>query len=342
MTQKFGDKFLILAIISLFIFSIGFVQHRVPNVKMNEPQQHGLSVTNDDLTGIRIALYESYSSFTDPRVRESRTALFNMLTWMNASVEIINRTDIELGALWAFEILVIPEGLGPFIESNLRASGREAIRQWVKAGGSYVGVRGSSSIAVTEGYFEGKHETFDLGLINGTSIGMPEYGYIEVSKLLINRACTGPNLSDMPDEVHALFRTGRYFVPNPGQEIICIANYSYNNQPAMIASHFGLGNVFISSPHFEYEENSDRDGTDYMDDYNDNDSEWPLVMEIIKWQIEDSPIVVNTTTWGISTTISTSPNESLSIPLGMVLVGTSVGVLFVVYAGVVLIRKNRV
>ncbi|MBD3405643.1 MAG: hypothetical protein GF411_05875 [Candidatus Lokiarchaeota archaeon] len=281
---------------------------------------------NTDLSGIRVALYESYYSSLDSRVEESRTALYNMLSWMNATVEIINRTDIELGALWAFEVFVIPEGLGPNIESNLGTDGLEAIRAWVKAGGSYIGVRGSSSIAVTDGNFEGRHESFRLGLINGTSVGMPDLGYIVVTPLEINQECTGPDLSTMPSQLNVLFRTGRYFEPDPGQEVICIANYSYNNKPAMIASNYGEGNVFISSPQFEYEENNDLDGTTYMDRYSDEDSEWPLIMNIIQWQVDSSPTVMNTTTWGLTTTTNATVIEPLTFPTELVLTGTAIGI----------------
>jgi glutamine amidotransferase-like uncharacterized protein len=256
------------------------------------------SQSQEDLSNVSVAVYESYYSSTDSRVRESRTALISMFTWMNATVTVINRTDILDGALFAFELLVIPEGLGPRIETNLGEEAEQNIRDWIALGGSYIGVRGSSAMAVTDGIFEGREETFDLGLVNGTSIGMPELGYTVITEVEVNRECTGPDLSNMQEYMSVLFRTGRYFLPDEGQDLIYIANYTSNNMPAMVAARYGEGTVFLSSPHFEYEENGDRDGTDYMDRYDDPDSEWPFMLRISQWLLDDSPTVQNATTWG--------------------------------------------
>ncbi|UCE10190.1 MAG: hypothetical protein JSW61_14660 [Candidatus Thorarchaeota archaeon] len=285
-----------------------------------------LSQSQNDLSNLSVAIYESYYSSTDARVRESRTALISMFNWMNATVTVINRTHILDGALFAFELLVIPEGLGPFIENNLGEEAEEMIREWLSLGGSFIGVRGSSTIAVTDSFFEGREEQYDLGLVNGTTIGMPEIGHTLVTDIEVNRECTGPDLSDMPEAMSVLFRTGRYFVPDEGQELICIANYTFNNQPAMVAARYGDGNLFLSSPHFEYEENSDRDGTDYMDRYDDPDSEWPFLLRICHWLIADSSTVQNVTTWGETTTTT----GDLEFPTEAIFLAGGIGVAVII------------
>lgn len=292
----------------------------------------GAQSTND-LTNISVALYESYYSSTDLRISESRGALYNMLTWMNATVNIINQTDILDGALWAHELLVIPEGLGPWIERNIGDEGMQMIRDWLSAGGSYIGVRGSATMAVTDSYFEGSNTTFALGLFNGTSLGMADLGHTLMTDVEINRDCTGPDLSDMPETMSTLFRTGRYFVADPGQEIIVIARYTYNDLPAMIATHYGEGTVFLSSPHFEYEENGDLDGTDYMDRYDDPDSEWAFMLRITQWFLADSPTVLNATTWPIPIA------DELFVPTEMLLAVGGLGVV-VIIAILVFVKKS--
>jgi hypothetical protein len=132
-----------------------------------------------------------------------------------------------------------------------------------------------------------------------------------------------------------LFRTGRYFVPDPGQELIFIANYSFNNQPAMVAARYGEGTVFLSSPHFEYEENSDRDGTSYMDRYDDPDSEWPFMLRISQWLLDDSPTVQNATTWGEITTTTTD----LLFPVDILFVVGGIGRMAII-AILVYLRKR--
>lgn len=296
-----------------------------------------------DLTGITVGLYESYSSSTDNRVELSRTALYNMFLWMNASVHILNKTDILNGALWACEIICIPEGLGPNIQLNLGYDAMDMIKEWIALGGSYIGVRGSSTIAFSDGYFEGSNETFYMELINGTSIGMPTYGYIVMSELSLNKDIpNGPDFTQFPDTMNVFWRTGRYFVAHEGQEMMTLASYTWNDQPAIIAARYGEGIVLASSPQFEFEEDSDRDDVDYYDDsYEDPDSEWPLVLEICKWMIDESPTVANTTTWTYSESASTTTNADdlpLVIPPEFILVGV-VGVIAIVVLAVLLRRK---
>jgi len=300
---------------------------------MESEQIHIGAQSSNDLTNISVALYESYYSSTDLRISESRGALYNMLTWMNATVNIINQTDILDGALWAHELLVIPEGLGPWIERNIGDEGMQMIRDWLSAGGSYIGVRGSAAMAVTDSYFEGSNTTFALGLFNGTSLGMADLGHTLMTDVEINRDCTGPDLSDMPETMSTLFRTGRYFVADPGQEMIVIARYTYNDLPAMIATHYGEGTVFLSSPHFEYEENGDLDGTDYMDRYDDPDTEWALMLRITQWLLEDSPTVLNASTWPIPIA------SDLPIPMEMLLVAGGLGGVVIV-AILVFVKKR--
>ena len=243
-----------------------------------------------------MALYESYSR-TDSRVNNSRTALYHMFRWMNASVQIVNTTDILYGALWAHEILCIPEGLGPYIENALGSEGMQIIRDWVAAGGSYIGSRGSMAMAVQNSYFEGSWSEFELNLVNGTTYGMPELGHTLMTTININQSCDGPDLADMPASYSILFQTGRYFVPAVGQEVHVIGRYQYNGEIAMFGTHYGQGTVFLSSPLFEYEEDNDRDGTSLKDRYDDPDSEWPMVLRVIQWLLADSPTVRNATSW---------------------------------------------
>lgn len=286
--------------------------------------------TLTDLSGITVGIYEGYISSI---VNESRQALYNMFTWMNASVFIFNTTDLLNGCLWACEILAIPEGLGPFTEQKLTDDGLQVIREWVAVGGSYIGVRGSAAMAMNGSYFEGITTTFGLALVTGTSYQVEELDSTQMTNVSINRDSTGPDLSDMPVNQSVLFSTGRYFVPSEGQEIICIANYTHNNQPAMIAAEYGEGNLFISSPHFEYEENSDRDGTDYMDDFDDPDSEWPMLLTISRWLVDSSPTVANISSWPYEPTIP------YQLPMDLILVSGGIGVVLILVAVAILKRR---
>jgi len=288
-----------------------------------------------DLSGITVGIYEGYISSIDPRVNESRQALYNMFTWMNASVFIFNTTDLLNGCLWACEILAIPEGLGPITERRLTDDGIQVIREWVSLGGSYVGVRGSAAIAMNGSYFEGFTSSFDLGLVTGTSYEVEDLEDTQMTNVSINRDSTGPDLSDMPVNMSVLFVTGRYFVPDAGQEITYIANYTHNNQPAMLAAEYGDGNLFISSPHFEYEENGNRDGTEYMDEYDDPDSEWSMLLTISKWLVDSSPTVANISSWPTTSPVATP----YQLPMDLILLSGGIGVVLLLVAVVIIKRR---
>jgi glutamine amidotransferase-like uncharacterized protein len=296
---------------------------------------NSISQTTTDLSGVSVGVFDI--GYYDPRVNESRTAIVSMLEWMNATVRSFNKTDIVNGSLFACEVLVIPEGLGPHIEWALKEDGLQAIREWIAAGGSYIGVRGSAAMAVKDSYFEGRWTEFDFAVINGTSYEVTDLSDFIMTNVSINNQCTGPDLSEMPDKLCVYFRTGRYILPHEGQELIYIANYTHNNLPAMVASFYGAGNVFISSPHFEFEENSDRDGTDEFDDYDDPDSEWPFILEITKWLIESSSTVQNLTDW--PTTLTSYTSNGVNIPAEMIIVGGGLGI--IVIAALVISVKKR-
>ncbi|MGY5860489.1 MAG: hypothetical protein RTU63_14050 [Candidatus Thorarchaeota archaeon] len=289
--------------------------------------------TSTDLSGITVGIYEGYASYVDPRINGSRQALYNMFTWMNATILTFNTTNLLNGCLWACEILAIPETLGPFLEQELTDDGIQAIREWVALGGSYVGVRGSAAIAMNGSYYEGFTTSFDLGLVTGTSYEVEDLDASQMTNLSINRDSTGPDLSDMSANLSVHVETGRYFVPDAGQEITYIANYTHNNEVAMLAAEYGEGNLFISSPHFEYEENGDRDGTEYKDYYDDPDSEWPLLLTISRWLVDTSPTVANISSWPYT------PPAQYTLPLEVIMIGVGVGVALLLVVALVIKRR---
>ena len=169
------------------------------NYKPEMTQNQLISLDQADLTGVTVGIYEGSIYQNIVRTDESRTALINMFEWMNATVRVFNTTDIINGSLWSCEVLAIPEGLGPILESYLTEDGLQKIREWVAAGGSYIGVRGSAAMAVKDSYFEGVWTEFDLALINGTSYEVTGLDPEQIVNVTINRECSSPDLSDMPE-----------------------------------------------------------------------------------------------------------------------------------------------
>ena len=157
----------------------------------------------------------------------------------------------------------------------------------------------------------------------------------------VNRSSSGPDLSDLPANFTTWYYASQYFNPHAGADVHVIATYEYNNEAGMVAFEYENGTVFLSSPHPEYEEDSDRDDTDFGDYLEDPDSEWDLLLSVSIWLIETSPYVPTstittipsatstTTSTNITTTTNELEGESLDLPL-IVGATTSIAILGVV------------
>ena len=168
-----------------------------------------------------------------------------------------------------------------------------------------------------------------------------------------NQSSMGPNLSYCSANFSTMYYASQYFSPNPGMSVHTIARYEPHGRAGMIAFDYGHGNVFLSSPHPEYEEDSDRDDTDFGDDLDDPDSEWDLLLKVSKWLIDASdyvPTSTTTTTMAI-TTNNTTPQTNSTIPsnntitadpLNLPLIAIiATGGILIVLIGVVFSRRTR-
>ena len=260
-----------------------------------------------DLEGIKVAVYGGRGA-----VNHCAIALFYLFEWLNADVDWINESDILNGVLKSYEIVAYPGGSALQYHVEIGNEGVDIIRDFVFNGGSYVGICGGSTFAC-ENHIE---------FFNGSRAITPYEGtgpyLIDMN---VNRECEGPDLSDLPGTYSTMYWGSVAFVPSHGFEIYPVALYGEGGQTGMLAFNYGNGTVFISSPHPEYEEGSDRDGTDFCDDLEDPDSEYELLRRVMIWLIEESPYTpppettlttTSTTTDMNTTTTSGTANANLT------------------------------
>ncbi|MFW9781248.1 MAG: BPL-N domain-containing protein [Candidatus Heimdallarchaeota archaeon] len=231
---------------------------------------------------MRVAVYDGVGTETS---RGSYIACYNLFTWMNATVNYINSQQIKSGYLSNYDILVMPGGYFVQYSYYLEQSGREEIRQFVESGGSYFGICGGSIFGCYP----------YLNLFKGTISNSISGTGSRLINMTINRECTNPDLSSEPEMYSLLYWGSCYFEPEDPSEVIPIAYYPEINKSGMIVFHYGLGSVFLCSPHPEFEEGNTRDGVNSFDSLNDQDSEWGLLLKISTWLI-DSSITDNTKT----------------------------------------------
>lgn len=283
------------------------------------PVQSTAQVEHDDMTGVKVAVYNGAGV-----MESSRTALTNMFEWMNASVSIINASQILDDSLTDYDILVIPGGSETTACSELQYyTGVLKIQNFVKNGGSYFGICGGATYGANY-----------LHLFNGSMRPLSEPGsLIHMTTMYVNRSSMGPVLSDLSESFSTMYYASQYFVPEDETNVQVVATYEYNGQAGMVACIYGSGTVFLSSPHPEYEEDNNRDGTTFEDNLVDPDSEWPLLFRVSEWLVEASSGMPTTTT-PPTTTRPTDAATNLDISLiAIVSTGTVIvaSVVFAVY-----------
>jgi phosphoribosylformylglycinamidine (FGAM) synthase-like amidotransferase family enzyme len=232
---------------------------------------------NRDFQGIKIAIYISAPG---TQANGSSTALVNMFRWMNASVDLTNKSHIKAGGLTGYDILVMPGGSTFQYVAELGQDGEQKVKDFVSSGGSYFGVCGGARFACDEALvlFNGSYVTPVPNLSTG----------IFMIELTLNKTSGITGLSQEPDTFSTLFWGSAYFNLHNSVGVKPVAFYPNSSLAAMIALGYGQGSVFLSSPHPEYEEDSNRDGTSAFDYLNDTDSEWGIMQDIANWLIDTS------------------------------------------------------
>ncbi|TFG31198.1 hypothetical protein EU527_13050 [Candidatus Thorarchaeota archaeon] len=258
------------------------------------------SQQQDDLMGIKVAVYDggSSSDSTDPR-ESSMAALFWMFRWMNATVEIVNSSAIKAGVLEGFQIIAVPGGYAYDYYIDLGYSGAKAIQDFVSEGGAYWGTCAGAYYACHEFKWTENGRTgiyhYGLDLFPGRGVGpiagiadWPNYAMTDVRMNVSNGII---DLSQEPSTHSIMYYGGPYFETEGIDDIITMASYSYNDMPAMIAFEHEAGKVFLTGPHPEWDEDSFRDGCIWDNILDDNGTDWGLCKSAALWlaSIDISP-----------------------------------------------------
>jgi glutamine amidotransferase-like uncharacterized protein len=213
--------------------------------------------------GIHVALFKEESSCDSPenltRILESE------LCW---SWGFVSPSDVQAGMLERFDVVIFPGGRASRQAAALDVAGQQAVRDYVRAGGGYVGICGGAFLATA-------HPEY-LGLVNAWTLRdqriLPGVG-------LVSLATRGPAtvqmelteagqmiLGDFPARIDVNFAGGPIFRSPAGGNapaFVPLAHYrsevsEYELQrgtmihtPSIIAAQFGKGRVLAISPHAE-------------------------------------------------------------------------------------------
>ncbi len=172
---------------------------------------------------------------------------------------VVNSTEIRNGVLKNYDVLICPGGSGSRQAKELKEEGRTAIRDFVRAGGGYVGICAGAYLATS-------HYQWSLGVINARVWDRQHWA--RGRKIVdISLTPSGQNvLSKSKGSYKVYYANGPLLVPDnqshlPGYDVL--AKYetevALNGAPknsmvdthAIIRSKFGTGRVICFSPHPE-------------------------------------------------------------------------------------------
>ena len=249
-----------------------------------------------DLEGVSIALYFGDSGAST----SSRTALQFMFSWMNATVEVVYASDIVDGDLVDFDMLVIPGGWAGTYNEELAGIGITEIREFVQDGGAFFGVCAGAYFGCDLISWEGGTIDYPLGLFGGWGIGpieeiaeWPDYAMCEIS---LNHSSSIIDFSGEPANHSVMYYGGPWFDVSGQEGIHTLATFEANNKSAMIAFDYEEGRVFLSGPHPEWEEDSNRDNCTWENGLEDAGSEWNMMLAVALWLVENVETTPDTTT----------------------------------------------
>ena len=209
----------------------------------------------------------------------------NMFAWMGYEVVELNAARVNQDDLGQFDILYFPGGSSDPYQAQIDATGRDEIRERIRDGGCFIGTCAGAVYAARTVTWEGQDDSVgSLELFPGTVAGPipeiyadPEFGMCQV------------NLEPHPitvgegDTAWILYYNGPFFEPDPGTGVEIVGRYDIGGQPALVAFEYGTGRVFLTGPHPEWEEDSDRDGVSYFDRFDDLGSDWDLMRRAARW-----------------------------------------------------------
>ena len=206
-----------------------------------------------DVPGVVIAIYDGKGSSSSSQFRRFERVL------ADHRIERIGATDIREGRLDQFETVIFPGGSGSSQGKTIGPEGRVAVRDFVDAGGGYIGVCAGAYLALQN--YEWGVDLVDLDSIDRAhwrrGSGMVMIELTPDGRKLLGRDETdleikfgqGPLMAPSaenltPDaEVLAWYRTG---IGKNGADPETMVD-----TPAIVATSFGEGRVILFSPHPE-------------------------------------------------------------------------------------------
>jgi len=207
---------------------------------------------------IRAAIYDDDGSPRAPKFFEQVVGVDKT----DFTLTHVSADEIRHGVLKNFDVL-IQGGGGSIAQANsLEQSGRDAIREFVRGGGGYLGVCAGAYLAASD-------EKYELGIINARVVDRQHWARGR-GDVILDFSKTGQQELKFPhDKTTVLYHQGPLLAPDNKSDLppyTLVATFEtevaqkgaphgvMQGTTAMASSTFGKGRVFVISPHPEQTE----------------------------------------------------------------------------------------
>lgn len=210
-----------------------------------------------------------------------------MFLWMEHEVIELTADAVNSGNISEIDLFYFPGGSSFSYCCDITKEGRDNLKKLISQGHGFIGTCAGALYAAEIQVEKGYSITYgQLGIFPGTATSYiseiyqdPDYG---MCGILMD---TTKTIAKGEPQVHSiLYYNGPYFESD--SEFQIIGSYEKINKPALISCTFGQGKVFLTGPHPEWEEDSNRDGVSYFDKFQDKGSDWPLMKKAVNWCLD--------------------------------------------------------
>lgn len=225
---------------------------------------------------VDVGIYEGPGSWD-----VSVTALQHAVVYAGYEVELFNDETLFTDGMGRYNVVVFPGGDPRTYQSILGSVGMQRIRSFVQSGGGFFGLGGGAVIASVDSADIAGASLFE-GRMNWHIPRIAPYPEYTLTGIYTDDLFSHAIQLER-DNYLVLYRWGPEFFPDDQQSVDVIFRYDLTATAALVAFEYGAGKVVLSGCQLEIEENDIRDGVTFGDEFEDPESEWELIAQILKY-----------------------------------------------------------
>lgn len=154
-------------------------------------------------------------------------------------------------------VFILPGGADLPYCAKLSGSRNARLRQWVKAGGMYLGICAGAYFGCSAITFQGRDKKIsgprELGFLKGTAVGsIPDLA--PLYDFTIKSSAAAPLRTDTGEDIVAYYQGGPFFkIEQEEENVKIVAHYSTvpGDPPAIVETRVGQGKAILSGVHPE-------------------------------------------------------------------------------------------